>query len=312
LLLVGAAEGRGWGQSAPILSVERGEGTEGCPDTEALTGRVEHIRGKPTDQVKSGYQVTFAHDENGFSATIRTSHDAGGVRTLEDRGSTCAALAQATAVTLALLLDSDTTPSEPPPKPPPAPAPAPVSVPAPAPAPSPVTTLERPSPRITVTLGGAAWLGVVKDLSSTLAGQAGITSAQWHISLGVFGTLPQDIALGPGTVHESLFGGVATICYAPLKLDPWSLDVCSGGYIGRLNAEGRGYSTNTEQGRSWVAIPFEAGVTYGSGPFGAELTGGALLPVERQNFKIDNLGVAYESKAVAGILTLRLIARFKL
>jgi hypothetical protein len=308
LLLVGAVERQGWGQSAPVLTVDRSAGAEGCPDVDALTTRVEHIRGKQADQVKVGYRVTFAHDENGFSATIRSSPDASGERTLEDRGATCAALAQATAVTLALLLDSDTSSSEPPPKPPPPPAPVPPTAPALAPPPA----TDRSSPRLTLTVGGGALIGVVKDVSATLVGQAGISVARWHMGLGVFGTIPQDLALGPGTVHESLIGGVASICYAPVESAPWSLDVCSGGYLGRLNAEGRGYSTNTEQGRSWVAIPLEAGVTYGTGAFGAQLAGAAIFPIERQNFKIDNLGVAYESKAVAAMLSLRVIGRWKL
>jgi hypothetical protein len=165
---------------------------------------------------------------------------------------------------------------------------------------------------LTVTLSSSTMIGVIKDGSATLAGQAGISVAQWHMGLGVFGTIPQDIALGPGTVHESIIGGVASICFAPVQSAPWSLDVCSGGYLGRLNAEGRGYSTNTEQGRSWVAIPLEAGLTYGTGAFGAELAGAAIFPVERQNFKIDNLGVAYESKAVAAMLSLRIVGRWKL
>ena len=72
--------------------------------------------------------------------------------------------------------------------------------------------------------------GVVKDFSAGLTGQAGISIARWNMGLGVLGTFPQDIALGPGTVHESLFGGVATICYAPLQSELLSLsfDVCSG------------------------------------------------------------------------------------
>jgi hypothetical protein len=154
--------------------------------------------------------------------------------------------------------------------------------------------------------------GVVKDFSTGLTGQAGISIARWNMGLGVLGTFPQDIALGPGTVHESLFGGVASICYAPLQNGILSFDVCSGGYLGRITAEGRGYSTNASQGRSWIAIPLEVGVTYGTGPFGAELAGAALLPIERQNFRIDNLGVAYESKPVAGIVSLRIIGRWKL
>jgi hypothetical protein len=155
-------------------------------------------------------------------------------------------------------------------------------------------------------------LGVIKDLSSTFSGEAGLNVARWHMGLGVLGAFPQENALGPGVVRQSLLGGAATICYAPLRRDPFEIDLCSGAYLGRLTAEGRGYTTNSEQMRSWVAVPLEAGAIYGAGPIGVELAAAALLPITRQNFKIDNLGVAYESKAVAAMFSLRVIGRWKL
>src|SRR5262249_4297841 len=119
-----------------VMTVDRKAGAEGCPDVDALTSRVERIRGRAADHVKVGYQVTFARRAGGFQATIRSNPEGTGVRTLEDHGTTCAALAQATAVTLALLIDSDATPSEPESTPPPPPKPSPTPAPVPAPTPT--------------------------------------------------------------------------------------------------------------------------------------------------------------------------------
>lgn len=307
VVLLATLEAEAWGQTASVLAVERRPGAEGCPDVDALTSRVEHIRGHAADDVAVSYQITFAHDDS-FSAIIRSSPDGTGVRTLEDRGATCAALAQATAVTLALLLDSDSAPADPPTPPP--------AVPAPAPKPPLVTTVASPERSsavdATLTVGGSAMAGVIKDLAPALSGEAGINIARWHMGLGVWGAPPQDVALGPGVVRESLVGGVAQICYAPWRSDPFAVDVCSGGYFARLTAEGRNYSSTAEQTRSWLAIPLEMGANYGAGPVGVQLAAAALFPVQRQNFKIDNLGVAYESTPIAGMFSLRIIGRLKL
>jgi len=310
VLLVMAAEQHGQAQAIPALVVERKIGAEGCPDVDALTGRIERIRGHAADNVKVGYQITFAHDDEGFAATIRSSPEATGVRTLQDRGATCAALSQATAVTLALLLDSDATPADEPP-PPPSPPPAAPSPPK-AVVVAPAATSERSAVYATLSIGSAAMVGVIKPVAPALSGEAGISVARWHMGLGVLGILPQDIALGPGVVQESLFSPFWRICYAPVHRDPLDIALCSGLYLGTLDAEGRNYSSNTQESRRWLGVPLEIGAMYGAGPLGLQLAMTALVPLQRQDFRIDNLGTAYESKAVAAMISLRLIGRSKL
>ena len=310
-LLLNSVERRCWGQSSPILAVERQLGAEGCPDVDALTSRVERIRGRAADDVKGGYQITFAHDADAFSATIRSGPDGTGVRTLQDQGATCAALAQATAVTLALLLDSDAPPPDQPtpPPPPPSPPPAPKTPAAPVAA---VVIPERSPVFATLALGGAALVGVIQPVAPALSGEAGVGIARWHMGLGALIGLPQDISLGPGTVRESLLSGFARICYAPWRDDSFAIDACSGGYFGRLAAEGRNYTNNTQQIRTWVAAPFEVAATYRIGAIGVQLAATALVPVQRQNFSIEHLGVAYEATPIAAMFSLRITGRSKL
>src|SRR5258708_38590320 len=76
VLLMTTVERRAWGQTAPVLAVERKPGAEGGPDADALTSRVERGRGHAADKVKVGYRATVAHDQDAFSATIRSSADA--------------------------------------------------------------------------------------------------------------------------------------------------------------------------------------------------------------------------------------------
>jgi len=308
-LLLNSIERRCWGQSSPILAVERQLGAEGCPDVDALTSRVERIRGRAADDVKGGYQITFARDTDAFSATIRSGPDGTGVRTLQDRGATCAALAQATAVTLALLLDSDAPPPDPPP-PPPSPPPAPKTPTAPAVVPAPLP--ERSPVFATLALGGAAMVGVIRPVAPAFSAEAGVSITRWHMGLGALVGLPQDISLGPGVVRESLLSGFARICYAPWLSDSIAVDLCSGGYFGRLTAEGRNYTNNTQQTRTWVAAPFEVAATYRMGAVGVQLAATALVPVQRQNFSIEHLGVAYDATPVAAMFSLRLTGRSKL
>jgi hypothetical protein len=321
-LLLGASERRCWGQTPTVrlaadspaadrptvLTVERKLGAEGCPDVDALTSRVDRIRGRATGNVKVGYQITFAHDEDAYSATIRSSPDGTGVRTLEDRGTTCAALAQATAVTLALLLDSDPEPVEPPT---PAPTSSPPTPKTPVAPPAPVARPERSAVYSTLAIGATTTSGVIQTISPAISGEVGINVARWHMGLGVLAGVPEDIALGPGVVRETLLSGVARICYAPLRGDRWGFDACSGVYLGTVTAEGRNYSSNLQQKRSWLAAPFEVAVTYASGSVGLQASAAALVPLQRQNFRIDNLGVAYESWPVAAMFSLRAIGRLK-
>src|SRR6187402_476733 len=141
-------------QAPAVLNVTREAGAEGCPDTDALTAHVEHVRGNRATSETSAYHVSFTYRGGVFRADIRSANG-GGTRILRDRGSTCAALEQATALTLALLIDSDnsepveTIEEPPPPALPPPPPPAP----------------ERPPTPIglTLSLGGGTLLGVVRE-----------------------------------------------------------------------------------------------------------------------------------------------------
>jgi hypothetical protein len=132
----------------------------------------------------------------------------------------------------------------------------------------------------------------------------------FRASGGALFAWPSDTALGPGSVVQRLGGGLARFCVAPWERDTLRLDVCSGVAVGRVVGEAEGFTRNERHTRLWLAIPVEAALAGWSSPFGWEIAAAALLPIERPDFSIDGIGVAYASPPVGAMLTLRAIGIF--
>jgi hypothetical protein len=293
-----------WGQEAPRLVVERGVGAEACPDSEALAIRIEVIRGRSARDLAGSYRVSFVRKEEGFAAVISTGPTGANVRTLENSGPTCAELAKATALTLALLFDSDVAvkkrtepvPSIAPPPPPPPPPPVP----------------ERPRFRrdATLSLGAMGLAGVLRPASPAATAEAGVAGSRWRMSLGALWAVPQTLELGPGQVNERLVSGSVRTCFAPYVNGALRFDVCSGAFVGLVTGEAQGFTRDERHTRPWVAVPFELVFAGWSTPIGWELGAGGLVPLRRQDFSVDGLGVAYKSPPVGGMLSLKAVGIF--
>ena len=119
---------------------------------------------------------------------------------------------------------------------------------------------------------------------------------------------PQTHALDPGDVTERLLAGIARLCLAPIVADPVGLDVCSGVVAGALTGQASGYSKNDTRSRPWVAFPVELVLRSTMQSVGIELGAGALVPMARDDFTVDGVGVAYESSKVAGMASVRVVA----
>jgi hypothetical protein len=301
LLACASAPGGGRAQEAPRLVVERGVGAEPCPDAEALTLRIEQIRGRSGHDLASRYRVAFTRKDDGFSAAISTGPSGANVRTLENSGPRCLDLANAIALTLALLFDSDIVLKK---------DPDPIVETATPAAPAPQSASpERPRLRrdATLALGAAGLAGVLRHASPAVTADVGIAGARWRMSLGALWAIPQTIGLGPGTVKEQLVSGSLRACFAPLRHEWLRLDVCSGAAVGLLAGQAQGFTRNEHHVRPWVAVPFEIALAGWSAPIGWELGAGGLAAVQRPDFSIEGLGVAYESPQVGGILSFRVV-----
>lgn len=290
--------------AAPFLSVTREDGAESCPDTEALTAHVNRVRGQEAEGKSGAYRVDFTYREGVFRAAI---HSGAGTstRVLRDHGATCAALAQATALTLALLLDAD--PLEPPEtiEPPVVAAAPPVSKPQPP-------SEEEPAPRrlersLTFALGGGALFGVERLAAPVVLADLGISIGRFRTSLGVMWMPTQTLEFGPGTLHETLLSGVARTCLSAWQNDLLRVDLCSGFYAGMLEVRAEGYTRNDDVQKAWLAIPLGLGLATTPTPVSVELGGSVLIPIRRNDFSIDNLGVVYESWPVGLLLSARAV-----
>ncbi|HEX3774888.1 MAG TPA: hypothetical protein VHV51_10520 [Polyangiaceae bacterium] len=297
---------------AEPLTVERGPGAEECPDAASLGARVAAIRGRPGAPSGSSYDVSFSRTLDAFSAVIRSGANAESQRVLEDRGPSCAALAQATAVTLALLLDSEADSASEPPK-------AEAAEPA---APKPPAELANPilidvrerGPRVdgTVSLGVAGLAFVLRPISPAFNAELGLRVARFRAGIGVLWNPPQTLALAPGDVRESLLVGTARSCFALARAEAFRFELCSGLFAGVTTAEGQGFTRNERRVRSWLAIPLELSLAEISSPIGWELGVSALGSLAHRDFSIDNLGPAYQSPRVGAMISLRAVGLFSL
>ena len=291
-------------EPAPIV-VERGPGAEECPDAGSLIARVTSIRGRASFPADSSYEVGFTHTGDTFTAVIRGGGNADSQRVLDGRGPSCGALAQATAVTLALLFDAETESAPEPPKPPP-----PKSEPPPPLAPTEPIVLEPPhhGPRVdaTAALGLSGLVAVLRPLSPAFTGEVGLRVASWRMGLGVLWSPQQSLTLAPGVVRESLLAGSARLCLALARSEVTRFDLCSGLDAGIVRARASGFTQNHEGSRPWLAVPLELSFSQHAGALGWEVSAAALGALEHQDFTIDNLGAAYESPRVSGMLSLRI------
>ncbi len=278
------------------LDVERAPGAEGCPDEDELARRVEALRGRPPSGERR-YRITFARREATLSAAIRVGDDTASVRVLETREATCDGLAQATAVTLSLLMDSEVTKESPPNEL------VPVSR-ADAEAP-PVTRRERVETGGTLALGGAALFGVVRPVAPLVTLDLGVRVGAFRASVGALVMVPQELELGPGSVHERLAAGTARLCLSPLGIGSLRLDLCSGAWLGRRRAEGRGYTDDVESTTTWLGIPIELSLADLSPPLGWEVSVIALLSFPRRDYTVSGVGAAYESWPIGAVLSVR-------
>jgi hypothetical protein len=292
------------------LSVESAPGAEQCPQRTALERRVEDILRRPLHPTLGAsalsIDVQFERSSDGtFVAHVAATGPKPGLRLLRDSSPTCDALGEAVSVAIALLLDSalneaDSRATGPKSegKKPPSPA-----------APSPDARggrVEHGSEppawrgRASLEAGGGYGLGGAGALLAF--GRLGVRHRGWLFDLAVAGNLPAERGFAGGSVRTSLVFGSLRACY--LLGHAFSIAPCLQLGAGRLHGEGTGYGRIQASSLPWTAgglgLVAEAPVSSGVfATFGASL----WVPTRRQTFSVENAGIAWESKPVAGVLT---------
>ncbi|MES1183892.1 MAG: hypothetical protein ABUL60_08745 [Myxococcales bacterium] len=299
--------------AAPFLSVTRAEGAESCPDTETLRAHIERLRGHQATREPSAYHVRFSYRAGVFRADIQVGQSSG-ARVLLDRRTTCASLEQATALTLALLLDSDAS-ALPPEESSHETEPAPPLVTRRERLPdhtAPALDVGKNTTHLALSLGGGALFGVVQPVAPTALAELGIGVNRFRTGLGVLWMPAQTRDFGPGQLRQSLVSGVARTCLTTVRGAQLRFDLCSGIYAGLLRVRAFHYTRNDSADKAWLAVPLGFSLATTSSPVGVEVSASALLPLRRNDFSIDHLGVAYDSWPVGLLLSMRAVGVWSL
>jgi hypothetical protein len=143
-------------------------------------------------------------------------------------------------------------------------------------------------------LGGAgAFLGI---------GRLGISHGRWLFDLGALGSLPSETSFERGAVRTSVLFGSARACY--LLGQSWRVAPCVQLGVGRLRGEGSGYGQTLSASLPWLASGLGLA---GEAPLGrslfASFSATLWVPTRRQTFSVENAGIAWESKPIAGLLS---------
>ena len=308
--VIGALHESARAQTLEPLRVEIGIGAEDCPDAATLRKRISTIRGRADVANDSSYQVSFTHTGDTFNSVIRSGPNGESQRVLQGHSAKCTALAQATAVTLALLFDSE--PAHPTRAQPEAPKPPPAQAAENALAASAVVEPRSRRARVdsTLSVGAAGLAFVLRPLSPAFTGEVGVRVKRWRMGLGVLWNPEQSLSIEPsdGHVSESLLSGTARSCIALTGTLRLHLDVCTGLFVGLVNAQAVGFTVNqAERRHAWLAIPLELSLADTSGTVGWEFSAAALGSLVHHDFEVTHLGTAYDAPRVGALLALRAV-----
>jgi len=129
------------------------------------------------------------------------------------------------------------------------------------------------------------------------------------LSLGALWIPTQRLDLAPGAVNVQLVAGEARLC--AFAWTRTQLGGCGAFLAGALSAEGAGYSIVTQATRPWLAVGAQLFVD-GPLPFPLLRYRGAveaIVPVHAEAFSVNGVGVAYDTPAFGGLLTLSVEVR---
>lgn len=286
------------------VRVERSDGADSCPDNASFATRMRDAAPAPSSAIRD-VTVRFERTPNGYRSSVLTSD--GRHRTLADDASSCDGLAEATILAVKLALD----PSEPPA----APASAPIAT-----APPPTREAVSPPPvrrstvGVEVLAGGILTVGIGSPVAPGACGGAALTLGDGRSSIGVtcLALSAQTREVGEGTVDISVAGGGIEGCGRARVGRPVLLALCGRAEVMSLAGTAQGFARVENRAR-----PLFAGTVLGrarvqvAGPVTAFLETGVVVPVVRERFAIDRVGVVYDPPIVAGTAGIGVLVDFE-
>jgi hypothetical protein len=303
---VSVSDEPGYAVRGAYLQVTRASGALDCPDSAGLGAQISAALAAASLPPGSRQQVSvhFARSEGRYRAELALAGERNGRRSLVADDSSCQGIAGAAVVAVALSLDPEWA--------------APEQL-----APRRAVAASADEPR-GPTAGGVAAndtplatagdLGLYLELGPALTrgfttaftpgAELGleVQSGRWRLGAVAFSTLSAARELGEGTTHVWLWGGHLRPC-AALWGSPtsWALDGCLQFTAASLRGRATDYAqVESARARPWLALgPALALRTALSASFGSAVTLATLFPFTRENYAIGNLGLSYETPAVA-------------
>ena len=211
-------------------------------------------------------------------------------RALDDRAAGCDGLAEATLLAVRLALD---VPAEPP-------APA---EPSDHDTPAPIVAGD-PHPRhVEILAGGLAAFGIGSAFAPGVRAGGALTlgsEAQWSIGVTGFALASRTQTLGAGAVSIGALGGGVDLCRRHRFGASWRVGLCGRAELGRLSGQARGFDTNEEAARPLVlgSLLLRAQRRF-YGPLGLFAEVGGAVPIVRERFEIQGVGLVYDPPLVA-------------
>ena len=288
------------------VRVERSDGADSCPDSVSFATRMRDGAAAPEPRARS-VTVRFERTARGYRSSVLTSD--GMQRSLTDEASSCDGLAEATLLAVKLALDLSEADA-------PALAPAPAIVPAAEPlraAPVPAAA-RRSTLGLEILAGGILAFGIGSPVAPGVRGGAALTLGEGRWSIGLTGlVLPaQTHDVGEGTVDVSVAGGGMEGCGRARVAHSLLLALCGRAEVMSIAGSAHGFARAEEHAR-----PLFAGTLLGrarariAGPIAAFVEAGAVLPIVRERFEIDRVGVVYDPPLVSGTAGIGVLVDFE-
>jgi hypothetical protein len=296
---------------ASDVRVERREGAESCPDSASFAQRIGDVPAGARST--SVITVRFERTAKGFRSSVLTAD--GMQRSLSDDATSCDDLAEATLLAVRLALDLSPAGTEAertvaPVAPAARETPAAREAPALSPAPS--------APRTAIggeLLGSAALAaGIGAPIAAGIRGGAALTFGGGRWSAGVTGVvLPsQSRDVGAGQVDIAVAGGGLEACGRVRVSRPLLVALCARAEALRLSGTSHGFSRTEEQARPlFTASVLGRAQARLEGPLAVFLEVGAVVPVVRERFAIDGVGLVYDPPFVGGSAGIGALVNFE-
>ena len=281
------------------LAWVRGDGAEGCPDTDALRTALSARAGR--DVVGEGAALSLeavvsrAAPDAPWEARVFVRDGAGAL--LAERrlrmGGSCAELVEAVALALAVAVDDAPVVDAPPPPPPPPPSSAPPVVAAPP----------RVAPprrwRFAARVQGGVAVGVVSNVSAVVGLRVEVRPPGWpRLYAGASWVAGAERASSPGAVSTSVAGGALGVCPLAARAGDFDLSLCAGAFAGTLTAEGSGFSFNRSVVRPYLALEASAHARWNlSRRVDLSVAAEVLVPLVRDTAAVEGVGAVFEAPA---------------